>query len=480
MKELMQDAIKYLKAMGVDYADIRMVALQEEAIFVKNAKVENISFSNSTGYGIRALHNGSWGFASTAKNTKQAVIAACELAVKMAEASSAVSHKKISLFPIEPVKAAFSTKYEVDPFTVSLDKKLDYLFWACHVMMEKDAIKFAIASLDFYKTGKVFMSTEGAHIEQSFIESGGYVEAIAILGNELQKRSFPTSSHSTIAQRGYEYIKELDLIGGAKKVRDEAIMLLRAKECPFKETTVILDGSQLALQIHESCGHPAELDRVLGDELSFAGGSFLTLEKLGKFKYGSSIVNITADATVEGGAGSFGYDDEGVPANKVKLIENGTFVGYLSSRETAKIVGETSSGSMRADSWNVPPLIRMTNINLEPQDSTLDELINDTKEGLYISTNKSWSIDDQRLNFQFGAEIAWEIKGGKLGRVLKNPIYAGITPQFWNSCSGICNKDYWKVWGIPNCGKGEPVQLMHVGHGASPARFEHVLVGRSG
>jgi TldD protein len=215
----------------------------------------------------------------------------------------------------------------------------------------------------------------------------------------------------------------------------------------------------------------------MGTEASYAGTSFLTLDKLGSFQYGDPIVNITADATVAGGLGSFGYDDEGVPAQRTPIIRDGLFVGYLTSRETAVQLGQRSNGTMRADGWNAIPLIRMTNINLEPGEWEFEDLIADTDKGIYMSTNKSWSIDDKRLNFQFGTEIAYEIVNGKLGRMLRNATYTGVTPQFWHSCDAICNEKHWSVWGTPNCGKVLPSQVAHVGHGTAPARFRNVQVG---
>jgi TldD protein len=238
-----------------------------------------------------------------------------------------------------------------------------------------------------------------------------------------------------------------------------------------------LDGSQLALQVHESIGHPIELDRILGSEASYAGTSFVKPEMVGDFQYGSDRVNIVADATIAGGLGTFGFDDEGVRAQRVPIISRGRLVNLLTSRETAPILGKESNGTMRADGWNRLPLIRMTNINLEPGDWTLEQMIADTEDGLFLSTNRSWSIDDQRINFQFGTEIGWEIKGGKLGTMVKNPTYTGITPQFWNSCDAVANRERWQMWGTPNCGKGEPGQVAHVGHGTSPARFRNVRVG---
>jgi TldD protein len=242
-------------------------------------------------------------------------------------------------------------------------------------------------------------------------------------------------------------------------------------------TTVILDGSQVALQIHESCGHPIELDRVLGTEAAFAGTSFLTTDKLDGFMYGSDLVNMTADATIPGGLGTFGYDDEGVPAQSTPIVREGRFMGYLTSRETAAALGQRSNGAMRASGWNRIPLIRMTNVSLEPGTWTLNDLIADTDDGVYMETNRSWSIDDKRLNFQFGTEIGREIKNGKLGDLIKNPTYTGITPRFWGSCDAIVNRDGWVVWGTPNCGKGQPEQVAHTGHGASAARFRNVQVG---
>jgi TldD protein len=302
---------------------------------------------------------------------------------------------------------------------------------------------------------------------------------------EVQKRSHPNSFGRDQRREGWEAILAMDLPGSAPRIGEEAVALLSAVPCPGGTTTLILGATQLALQVHESCGHPIELDRVFGTEASFAGTSFLTFEKLGTFRYGSELVNLTADATIPGGLGTFGWDDEGVPAQRVPIVREGIFCGYLTSRETVQqlreIAGdgapEGSGGAMRADGWNRIPLIRMTNVNLEPGEWEFDDLIADTDEGIYMEMNKSWSIDDKRLNFQFGTEMAYEIRNGKLGRMLKNATYTGMTPQFWASCDAICNKDHWRVWGTPNCGKGQPMQVAHTGHGTAPARFRDVRVG---
>jgi len=292
----------------------------------------------------------------------------------------------------------------------------------------------------------------------------------------VQVRSYPNSVGRHQMTRGYEFVEEMDLAGQAERIGAEADALLHADKCPSGVMAVIIGGPQLALQVHESCGHPIELDRVFGSEASFAGTSFLTTDKLGTFRYGSPAVNLTADSITPGGLGTFGWDDEGVPAQSTPIVREGIFMGYLMSRETARKLGKASNGCMRASGWNRMPIIRMVNVSLEPGAWKLDDLIADTDEGIYMDLNRSWSIDDRRLNFQFGTEIAYEIKGGKLGRILKNAIYTGITPEFWGKCDAVCNRDHWVVWGTPNCGKGQPIQAAHTGHGASPARFRGVEV----
>jgi TldD protein len=270
----------------------------------------------------------------------------------------------------------------------------------------------------------------------------------------------------------------MDLPGNAERTAEEAVALLEAPECPSDVTTLVLDGHQMMLQVHESCGHATELDRILGMEASFAGTSFLRIEDLGRFRYGSDVVNIVSDATVPGGLGTFGYDDEGVEGQRSFLVRDGVLVGFQTSRETAAATGaDRSNGTMRAEGWEHFPLIRMTNVNLLPGEGSLEDLLADVDEGIYMATNKSWSIDDKRKNFQFACEIAWEIKRGRLTRILRDPRYTGITPAFWGSCEAVAGPDEWRMWGTPNCGKGQPGQTMRVGHGTAPARFRGVSVG---
>jgi TldD protein len=477
MKELIGNILDLAELKKVDYADIRVVRRQVQEIEVKNGNVEALTHDEDFGFGIRILFRGAWGFACSSKINKREIEAVFGKALKIAKASSKAKGKEI-LFPLgSPKVDQYKTSIVIDPFSIPPERKVNLLLTCDEIMRRHNKVKISEAFMGAYKTEKTFASTEDSYIEQEIVECGAGIAATAIEDGEVQVRSYPNSFRGNFASKGYEWIEQLALQDHAERVADEATQLLTAKPCPSEVTTLILDSSQLALQIHESIGHPIELDRILGTEASYAGTSFLSPELVGHFKYGSDLVNIVADATYPGGLGTFGYDDEGIASQRVPIITQGTLVNLLTSRETAHYLGKESNGTMRADGWNRIPLIRMTNINLEPGEWTLEGMIADTEEGLFLSTNRSWSIDDKRINFQFGTEIGWEIKGGKLGEMVKNPTYTGITPKFWNSCDAIANRDHWQMWGTPNCGKGEPGQVAHVGHGAAPARFRNVQVG---
>ncbi len=478
MKELSNMALDKARDLGASYADIRIVTNKGESIRTKNGNVDSMGSSVSKGFGVRVLYDGAWGFASSSLVNEEEVGAITEEAVSIAKASATLKRGKgVELAPVEPVTARWESKFKIDPFDVKAEDKISLLLEADALMRKNPQVRIASGSMWCMREDKVFASTEGSYIEQVKTETGAGIEAMATDGREMQRRSYPNSAGGDCGSLGYELVLDLDLADHAERIASEACALLSAKQCPSLDTTLILDSSQLTLQVHESCGHPIELDRVFGQEASYAGTSFLTPEKQGTFRYGSEQVNIVADATLPGGLGSFGYDDEGVPGQRISVIDEGIFKNYLSSRETASELGQLSTGAMRADGWNRIPIIRMTNVNLEPGDWTLDEMIKDTDEGIYMETNKSWSIDDKRLNFQFGTEVAYEIKDGSLGAMLKNPNYTGITYEFWRSCDAVGNKDEWRLWGLANCGKGEPGQVAHVGHGAAPARFRNVKVG---
>lgn len=478
MNEIIERALDAAQRAGAGYADVRVVERETEQLSVKNGALEGAASASSVGFGVRVLIDGAWGFSSSSVLDLDSAERVAREAAEIAAASRIAQREPSELDGTPPSVDSYRTSYREDPFAVSLDDKLKILLEADAIMSRVPGIAIREGTMSFGRERKTFASTEGSHIEQEIVEAGAGIEATAVNESEMQQRSFPNSSGGQHVTGGFEAVRALALTEHAQEIAEQAVALLSAPQCPSGEMTVILDASQMGLQIHESCGHPTELDRVYGTEASYAGTSFLTTDKLDRFDYGSSIVNIDADATAAGGLGTFGYDDEGVPAQNVPLVDAGRLVGYLTSRETAPRIGRKSMGSARAWSWNHIPLIRMTNINLRPGDGgTLEDLIADTREGVFMSTNKSWSIDDRRLNFQFGDQIGWLIRDGKLTEMVKNPTYTGITPRFWGSCDAICGPSEYVLWGLPNCGKGEPGQIGHVGHGAAPARFRNVKVG---
>lgn len=478
MKELIERALDGAQRAGAAYADVRVVEREGETLTVKNGALEAATSNDSAGFGVRVLVDGAWGFSASAILEPSEADRIAAEAVEIARASGRAQRAPVELDDTPPATDTYRTPYREDPFAVSLDEKLRILLDADAAMARVDGVAIRESTMVAGRERKTFASLAGAWIEQEIVEAGGGIEATAVSDSEMQQRSYPNSFGGQSVTGGFEAVRALDLVEHAQETAELAVALLDAPQCPSGEMDLVLDSTQVALQIHESCGHPTELDRVFGTEASFAGTSFLTTDKLDQLRYGSELVNIDADATAPGGLGTFGYDDEGVAAQRVALISAGILVGYLTSRETAPRIGRRSMGSARGWSWNSLPLIRMTNINLHPGDAgSLEDLIADTSEGIFMSINKSWSIDDRRLNFQFGDQAGWLIRNGRRTQLVKNPTYTGITPRFWGSCDAICGADEWTLWGLPNCGKGEPVQTGHVGHGAAPARFRKVKVG---
>lgn len=471
-------ALEQAERKGASYADIRISEILNENLTVRNGEPESVNFSKAKGFGVRVIVDGGWGFAGSIDIDKEEITKTVDKAVRIGKASALLKKKKAQLSIEKPRKDKYATRVKKNPFKVPLEDKLTVLVQASRLLKETfRLIKASYAHYRGFTESKLFMNSEGANITQRIIWCGGGLSAVAVKNGEMQTRSYPSPFRGDSATSGYEFFDDLDLPNHAQSVGKELEMLFEAEKCPSEETDLILCADQLALQIHESCGHPTELDRALGTEADYAGTSFLTTDKLGMFKYGSDNVNIVADATIPKGLGTFGYDDEGTKAKKVLLINKGTFSNYQSSRETAaELKLKASSGSMRADSPLALPIIRMTNINLLPGDWKSEEIIEDTKDGVMLTTNRSWSIDDKRINFQFGTEIGWRIKKGCKEAMIKNPTYMGVTPQFWGSCDAV-SKDDWKMWGTPNCGKGVPGQVMYVGHGCGSARFRKVRVG---
>ncbi len=477
MLDVSKQAVEAAKAAGADYADARFVKEDTESLTVRNQEMEGIDRSTSEGVGIRVLVGGYWGFAATARTEDAEFARTASLAVEIARAASRLPREPVRLAEVEPVTGTWSSPVQEDPFNVPLEEKVALLMEATRRMQQVDGLAFAEGGIDLFRVRSALASSEGTAIEQTIVHSGAGIDATALAEGELQRRSYPNSFRGHIAAAGWEHIAKIGLIDAAERTATEAVELLSAKDCPSEVTTLVLDSGQMELQIHESIGHAVELDRVLGMEESYAGSSFVSPEDRGKLRYGSEKVSITADATLSGGLGSFGWDDEGVPAQRVPIIVDGVFQDFISSRETASVLGGASSGAMRADGWQNLPLIRMTNISIEPGEGSLGDIIGDTKDGVFMATNQSWSIDDKRVNFQFGCEIAWRIKDGKLTEMYRNPNYTGITTEFWRSCDAVGGREDWTLWGTPNCGKGQPSQTARVGHGAAPARFHNVRIG---
>ena len=464
----------------VRYAEVRFVEEVTERLRVRDGRPEQVATSTSSGVAVRVLGSKTWGFACTPETSEAAVVAAARRAATIARASSVAATPAVVFPEMAPSTGSYATRGAVDPFDVPLDTKLAALDAPVRALRDGEPrVATAEAWMEWTRLRKRLVTSEGTDVRQSLSYGAcGMHVYVAGADGASQRRSYPTFQGGEGFQGGYERVAGLDLVGNAERVRDEALSLLTAPACPTSTRDLLLGSSQMALQIHESCGHPTELDRALGSEISLAGGSFMQPGMLGKLQYGSPLVTIVADATSASGNGTFGWDDEGVPAGKRALIERGLFVDYLSSRETAAALGRASTGTMRADSWNRTPIIRMVNVSLEAGAAgTLEDLVAATDDGLLVATDKSWSIDDIRLNFQFSCEIAWEIKHGKRTRLLRDPFYTGITPRFWGSCDAICDEREWRLWGINSCGKGDPMQVMNVGHGASAARFRDVTVG---
>ncbi len=479
MKDRALHALDAVARRGVSYADVRAVDIREQEITTKNGKAGHVASSESRGIGIRVLAFGCWGFAATDDLTDKGIQSAAALSLEIARSGTAARKKEVVIAPEEKYEADWVSPISIDPFSIPADRKLGTLLAVDEELRHTPGVNLAETAMHFERRRQVFASTLGSVIDQTRYLSGAGFSALSYQHGEIQKRSYPNSFGGQYQLKGYELVDELRLLENAPRMAEEAVALHAADQCPEGEFDLIVDSSQLALQIHESIGHPIELDRVLGSEANYAGMSFLSPEHLGRLPYGSELVNVVCDARLEHGPGlgTFAFDDEGVPAQRTPIIQAGRFVGFMTSRETAAAVGQPrSNGCMRADGWARLPLIRMTNVSLEPGEQSLDEVF-DSPHAIYVETNKSWSIDDKRYNFQFGCEIGWEIRNGRRVRMLKNPSYSGISTEFWNACAAVAGPAHWKLWGVPNCGKGQPEQVMGTGHGASPSRFRKIKIG---
>jgi TldD protein len=480
MYDIATAAVEAALAAGASYADARVMESRTESMAARNGAVESLDREERAGVGVRALIGSSWGFHSVPDVGSAAARRAGEQAAAVARASARVAGPDLQLAPEAAVQGSWESECLEDPWSVGLAEKGDHLEGVTRTLLTNGA-DVAEAVHRVWDTTKWLVSSEGTRVDQHIVECGAVMNATAVGEGETQRRSFP-GIRGQYGTRGWELVRELDLPSQAARVASEARALLAADPCPSLDATdLILGGEQMALQIHESVGHAVELDRILGWEAAFAGTSWLDLAQLGSLRFGSEIMNVTADATLKGSLGSFGYDDEGTPAHPVDIVRDGIWVGTLSGRDSAALAGiERSGGAVRAEGFNRLPMVRMTNVGLLPGESSLDEMIAATDDGILMDTNRSWSIDDKRLNFQFGCEIGWEIKNGKRGRMLRNPTYTAISPRFWGSMDMLGGPDEWVFWGTPNCGKGQPMQIGHTGHPAVPARFRGIRVGVTG
>ncbi|MEX1140820.1 MAG: TldD/PmbA family protein [Thermoleophilaceae bacterium] len=476
MRDVLRDLMD-AAAGRADYADVRHVRLRQEAIAMRNGELDELDAHEEEGFGVRVRLGGGWGFAAAAGSDRAAAEEALARALAIAEAQPRSGVRPLT--SEDATHGDYASPAQIDPFAVSLDDKLALLAQADAALRAEPGVTVALSQLQSRVEDKLLASTDGALCAQRLTECGGGIRATAVRDADTQVRSYPASHSGSIAQAGWEHALALDLPSHAPRIAAEAVALLDAPRCPEGPTTLVLAGEQLGLQIHESVGHAVELDRILGYEASYAGTSWVPADAIGSLRYGSEAMSITADATLAGGIGSFAWDDEGVPAQAIPIVREGTLRGFLSARESAAEIGlARSGGCARAESFARQPIVRMTNVSLEPGDGgSLDDLLADVERGIYVETNRSWSIDSRRLQFQFGCEAAWEIVDGRRGRLLRDPVYAGVTPGFWGGLDAVCSAGEWRVSSLTDCGKGEPGQTAHVSHGSAPARFRDVQVG---
>lgn len=473
-------AMETAKSLGADYADIRIQKSTSETIYLHNLSLKNTSTDITEGYGIRVFKNGAWGFAHSNVFAEDQVRATVKRALDIALLSaSARKGNGLTLATERSYIASYRTPVQCDPFQLPLKEKVDLMLEVNRMMMNYEGIRQAVFYLLMHKDEKLFASTLGTRLDINTQFINPLITATAVMDGDSQSRTFDEGGRAT----GWEWVTALDLTEKAKQIAEEAIIKVKADTLKEEaRRTLILDPNHLGLTMHESVGHATELDRVLGWEADYAGISFATPEKLGNYKYGSEIVNFVGDNTLNEGLATAGFDDDGVPNQRWFIIKDGILNEYGSTRDTAPQIGLVHSrGCSRATNYYNQPINRIPNLYLLPgkQELTPAQLIADTDDGVYIQGRGSFSIDQHRVNFQFGGDFFWEIKNGKLHRPLKKVLYKSCNPEFWNACDAICDERFWRPFGVVNCGKGQPNQTGRMTHGAAPARFRKIRVGGS-
>ncbi len=479
-KEVADAALDAALAAGATYADVRISRHRYQDLASREARIEAITERETYGMGVRVIAGGAWGFAASPTVTVDEAARLARRAVAVAQANAKITRAPIVLAPVDVYQDSWKTPIEKDPFQVPLSEKVDLLL-ATNAAALKGGASFCSSGMNFQHHAKYFASTEGSHIDQELYRSYGSFEATAV-----DERSGEFQSRRTLAQPvggGYETLERWGFAAEAERAGAEAREKLAAASVEPGTKDLVLAPSHLWLTIHESVGHPTELDRALGYEANLAGTSFLTADKLGSFRFGSPIVSFQADKNQPGGLATVGYDDEGVKAGQWLLVKEGVFVDYQTTREQAGWIAdvtgnERSHGTSYAEHWSDVQFQRMPNVNLlpDPHGGSADDLVGGVDDGIYMEGDASYSIDHQRYNFQFSAQLAWEIKGGKRGRLLRDVAYQAITPEFWSSCDAVGGAGTYALGGAYYDGKGEPVQSNAVSHGCPVARFRGVKV----
>ncbi|HKO30516.1 MAG TPA: TldD/PmbA family protein [Nitrospiraceae bacterium] len=477
--ELAELALKRVVASGAEYGDIRLVDSRTQTIQGEDRRIASIRDTQDRGFGVRVLYHGAWGFAASSVLSLEEAPRVAELAIEIAKCSASLASEKVKLADEPTHRDQVVTKSRIDPFAVALETKTALLLETMEYVHRQPGIVRSSASLWARRDQKLFVSTEGSRLEFDLLALSGDFDATAVHDGRFASRSFNTPH----LRKGYELIEDANFLAEAPRIASQAVEKVKSPTTEPGVYDLVLDPEHLSLTMHESCGHPSELDRALGYEANYAGTSFLTTEKRGTYRYGSPHVNFVADNTEPETLAATGYDDDGVACQRWDIVRGGIFVGYCTNREVAPKIGETRSrGSNRADSWGTVPIVRIANIGLEPGATTLDDLLADVKRGIYIEGHGSFSIDQRRYNFQFGGDAFWLIENGKRTHMVRDVIYHGITPEFWNSCDGIADRSYRRQYGFITCGKGQPGQSGWMTHAASHARFRNVKVigGQSG
>jgi TldD protein len=482
-QELATLAIDLIRQTGCEYGDIRLCNYRQQSLTARDRSLSRLTDNISSGFGVRVLLEGAWGFVASHRLTSEEIKRIVNLAVETAKGSRLTQQEPVKLAPVAAYQDQYITPIQIDPFEVSMSTKAELLLEINEKFLAygKQGIKKAYSFLSFTKEDKIFASTVGSMIEQTIYRSFPGMGCTAIANNDAKSRNYERPPLNI----GYEHINANDLLGNIERVANEAIEKVYAPELSSDgKTTLILQPSNLFLTIHESVGHPTELDRVYGYEANFAGTSFATTDQLHKLQYAAPWVNFVADRTQSHGRSTMAYDDEGVPAQKWYVVQEGILNDYLTDRETAYRLGRGSSnGSAYADSWSSTPMVRIPNLGLEPgkpgdaYTATLEAMIADTQEGILIDGIGSYSIDQQRRNFQFGGDAFWQIKNGKITGMLKNVTYHSMTTDFWNSVDALGGESELVQCGTNMCGKGEPMQIAQMTHACVPVRVRDIHVG---